>query len=125
MFFKLNSRNPYRDLLRNVRRIATAELNNDEKLAAYKELYGLLQYKLKENERFLNTQTAYNKRCVHWNQRNIYSIKPVNNLKNPWLAFKRSFKTNLQYNTDIAIKKIEIDVAWFFNSNNDEDWLVA
>ena len=71
MFFKLTNRNPFRDLVRNARRVATSDITETEKVSAYRELYKLIGPRLLENERFLNSQTAFCKRAEHWNQREI------------------------------------------------------
>ena len=46
MFFKLTSRNAYRDLVRNARRICVADMSEAEKSEAFQELYNMLQQKL-------------------------------------------------------------------------------
>jgi hypothetical protein len=89
MFFKMTSRNAYRDLVRNARRICVAEMSDEEKSVAFQELYTLLQTKLDETERSLNSQPAYAQRCEHWNQRDVHSIKRVSCAlawfySNPW-----------------------------------------
>ena len=43
MFFKLTSRNAYRDLVRNARRICIADMSEAEKSEAFQELYNMLQ----------------------------------------------------------------------------------
>jgi hypothetical protein len=43
MFFKLTSRNSYRDLVRNARRISIADMSDSEKSVAFQELYTLLE----------------------------------------------------------------------------------
>ena len=48
MFFKLTSRNAYRDLVRNARRICVADMSETEKSEAFQELYNMLQQKLDE-----------------------------------------------------------------------------
>ena len=63
MFFKLTSRNAYRDLVRNARRICVADMSETEKSEAFQELYNMLQQKLDETTRSLNVQPAYAKRC--------------------------------------------------------------
>lgn len=122
MFFKFTSRNPFRDLLRNARRIATAEMTDVDKLQAYNDLYRLMQPKLAENDRFLNAQTAFSKRCEHWNQRDISSIRPVKNMKNPWLRFKREFEQALT-TPDVALRAISVSLAWFYHEAHNDDWI--
>ena len=120
MYFKLTSRNPYRDFVRNIKKIASSSEEN--KLEQYIALYKLLSPKMLENDRFLTNQAAFGKRCEHWNQRDVSSIKPVTNLKNPWLRFKRDFEQAI--NNKEPSKKIEIALAWFNASEYTEDWLV-
>jgi len=122
MFFKFTNRNPYRDLLRNARRVAVAEVSDDEKIAAYSELHRLIYPRLLENERYLNSQTAFSKRVEHWNQRDIAAIRPVRNERNPWLRFKREFEQALQ-NESTALRAISVALAWFYNETTNDDWI--
>ena len=122
MFFKFTNRNPFRDLLRNARRVATSDLNDSDKIAAYRDLYRLLSPRLLENERFLNSQPAFSKRSEHWNQRDITSIRPVQNERNPWLRFKREFEQAVANDT-IALRAISVALAWFYNELHAEDWI--
>jgi hypothetical protein len=126
MFFKLTARNPYRDLVRNARRIATSDANEQDKTKAFAELYAVLKPKLLENERMLNSQTAFSKRCSHWNERDVASIKQVNNLKNPWLQFKREFESAVSASEDAsqAVRTVSIALAWFYNQAYRDDWIV-
>ena len=91
MYFKLVSKNAYRDLVRNARRICISQISDSEKSDAFKELYETLKRRLGETTRTLNAEAAFAKRCKHWNQRDIPCIKPVKTLRNPWLRFKREF----------------------------------
>lgn len=126
MLFKISARNPYRDLVRNVRRIAISDMGETDKLDSYKELYKLLAFKLKENQRFLNSHAAFAQRCAHWNQRYVYSIKPVHNMKNPWLQFKREFEYAIVVKDQgIATTNISKSIAWFYNNKNRDDWLAC
>jgi len=123
MFFKFTNRNPFRDLLRNARRVATTDIPDVDKLQAYRDLYRLIQLKLVENERFLNSQPAFSKRCEHWNQRNISSIRTVSNKRNPWLRFKQEFEHAIA-NEATALRAIAVSLAWFYNEpNNNDDWI--
>lgn len=126
MFFKLNARNPYRDLVRNVRRIVVSDFSAAEKCAAFNELRSLLKAKLFENERFLNSQTAFAQRCQHWNERDVTSIKPVTNLKNPWLRFKREFEDIVmsEASYDQKLKAMTTALAWFYTNEHKDDWIV-
>ena len=123
MFFKFTNRNPFRDLLRNARRVATSELNDNEKLSAYHELHRLIYPRLVENERFLNAQTAFCKRAEHWNARDVSGIRAVNNSRNPWLRFKQEFEHSLATDETVALRAIDIALAWFYNETNNDDWI--
>ena len=122
MFFKFTNRNPFRDLLRNARRVATSEIPDSEKIQAYRELHRLLSPRLIENERFLNAQTAFCKRAEHWNQRDISGIRAVTNMKNPWLRFKREFEQGIS-DEATALRAISVSLAWFYNEINNDDWI--
>jgi hypothetical protein len=122
MFFKFTNRNPFRDLLRNARRVATSELSDSDKIAAYRDLHRLISPRLIENERFLNSQPAFSKRAEHWNQRDITSIRTVRNEHNPWLRFKREFEQAVTNDTT-ALRAISIALAWFYNETNNDDWI--
>lgn len=122
MFFKFTNRNPFRDLLRNARRVATSELSDTEKLQAYRDLHRLIGPRLLENERFLNSQTAFSKRAEHWNQREVSSIRPVRNERNPWLRFKREFEQSVTDDT-VALRAISVALAWFYNEQHADDWI--
>jgi hypothetical protein len=126
MFFKLTARNPYRDLVRNARRIVLSDQNEQTKAAAFAELYAVMKPRLAENERLLNSQAAFAQRCAHWNQVDISSIKPVCNLKNPWLRFKREFEQviNASSTANEAVKTVSIALAWFYTSEHKDDWIV-
>jgi len=123
MFFKLTARNAYRDLVRNARRVAVSQLSDSEKSAAFKELYTMLQPKLHENELTLCTSPAFSKRCEHWNQRDVGSIKPVTSLRNPWLLFKREFEQALQQPQDLQATLMSKAIMWFYNRDHRDDWL--
>ena len=123
MFFKLTSRNAYRDLVRNARRICIADMSEAEKSEAFQELYNMLQQKLDETTRSLNSQPAYARRCEHWNQRDIAVMKPVKNEKNPWLSFKRQFVAALSQDVEIHAKRVSVALAWFYATPYRDDWL--
>jgi hypothetical protein len=123
MFFKLTSRNAYRDLIRNSRRICIADISNEEKSSAFQELWQLLHQKLDETERSLNSQPAYAQRCDHWNQRDVRSIKPVTNEKNPWLRFKREFVEGLSRDSELHAKRVSCALAWFYADPWKDDWI--
>ena len=123
MFFKLTSRNSYRDLVRNARRISIAAISDSEKSLAFQELYNVLQQKLDETERSLNSQPAYAQRCDHWNQRDVRSIKRVTNERNPWLSFKREFVDALSQDSQIHAKRVSVALAWFYATPYRDDWI--
>lgn len=123
MFFKLTSRNAYRDLVRNARRICIADIDESEKSEAFQELYTLLERKLDETTRSLNSQPAYAQRCEHWNQRDVAVMKPVTNERNPWLQFKREFVDALSAPVEIHAKRVSCALAWFYNTPYRDDWV--
>ena len=123
MFFKLTSRNAYRDLVRNARRICVADMSEAEKSEAFQELYNMLQQKLDETTRSLNVQPAYAKRCDHWNQRDIAVMKPVKTEKNPWLRFKREFENAIQ--SENPSRSIQIALAWLYADSYRDDWITT
>lgn len=123
MFFKLTSRNAYRDLVRNARRICIADMSEADKSEAFQELLNMLQPKLDETTRSLNDQPAYAKRCEHWNQRDIAVMKPVKNVRNPWLSFKHEFVATLSQDVEIHAKRVSTALAWFYATPYRDDWL--
>lgn len=122
MYFKLTSRNPFRELARHAKRVATSNLTDEDKLSAYSDLHKLLHKRLVENERFLNSQAAFSKRAEHWNMRDVESIRPVTNTKNPWLRFKRMFEQAIK-TPDTAVKAISTELMWFGQEQYLEDWI--
>jgi hypothetical protein len=124
MFFKLTSRNAYRDLVRNARRICIADMSDSEKSEAFQELWTILQPKLDETTRSLMVQPAYAKRCEHWNERDIANLKPVNTEKNPWLQFKREFVDAMSQPHDVHAKRVSVALAWFYAAPYRDDWVV-
>jgi len=123
MFFKLTSRNAYRDLVRNSRRICIADISDSEKSEAFQELYNILESKLDETTRSLNDQAAYAQRCEHWNQRDIANLKPVKTLKNPWLQFKREFVDAMSAGVELHAKRVSCALAWFYATPYKDDWI--
>ncbi len=124
MKFKFVSRNPYRDLARNLRRITVSKTSDDEKANSLRKLNEMLKPLLKENTRFLNNQSAFSSRCQHWNQRQAYVSQPVKNLKNPWLTLKREFQNavNTQDNQGLA-KAVSCSLAWFYANPHISYWV--
>lgn len=121
MFFKLASKNAYRDFVRNARRISISQLSDSEKSVAFTELYTLLKPRLGETSRTLNDEAAYAKRCIFQNAVNQAEIKPVRNDRNPWLTFKREFESALQSTNPSTA--ISIALAWFYHQPYRDDWL--
>ena len=113
MFFKFSAKNAFRDLVKNARRITISTLSREEKLQNYKDLFENLKPRLRENEVCLNQSPAFHASCLHWNQRSVQSIRPVRNLRNPWLLFKREFEEAMtdERNCD---KKVGVALAWFY-----------
>ena len=124
MKFNFVSRNPYRDLARNLRRITVSKTSDDEKANSLRKLNEMLKPLLKENTRFLNNQSAFSSRCQHWNQRQAYVSQPVKNLKNPWLTLKREFQSavNTQDNQGLA-KAVSCSLAWFYANPHISYWV--
>ena len=123
MYFKLVSKNAYRDLVRNARRISISELSDSEKREAFQELFQLLEKRLDESTRSLNAEAAYASRCQHWNQRDIAVLKPVDTVRNPWLNFKREFVSALRSKS--VCRDIQIALAWFYQQPHRDDWVAA
>ena len=123
MYFKLVSKNGYRDLVRNARRISISELSDSEKREAYQELYEVLKPRLGETTRVLNSEAAYAQRITHWNERDVAVIKPVKTLRNPWLRFKREFVDAIDARN--ASRAVEVALAWFYQHPHRDDWVVT
>lgn len=123
MFFKLTNRNAYRDFVRNARRIALSTDSYQTKFEAYNNLYKLLSPRMIENERFLNSQPAFSQRCEHWNQRDVSSIRPVTNMRNPWLRFKREFENALNDGAYWGSENISRSLGWFYSTDHRDDWI--
>ena len=121
MFFKLVSKNAYRDLVRNARRICISQLSESEKSEAFAELYSVLKDSLDETTRSLNIEAAYAKRCDHWNQRDLAEMKPVKTDRNPWLRFKREFVNVIHARG--PSKSIEVALAWLYADPHRDDWV--
>jgi len=123
MYFKLVSKNAYRDLVRNARLISISELSDSEKREAFQDLFQLLEKRLDESTRSLNAEAAYASRCQHWNQRDVAVLKPVDNCRNPWLNFKREFVLALRSKS--VCRDIEVALAWFYQASHRDDWAAA
>ena len=123
MYFKLVSKNGYRDLVRNARRISISDLSDSEKREAFKELYEVLKPRLGETTRTLNSEAAYAQRITHWNERDVAVLKPVTNARNPWLRFKREFVDAIHARN--ASRAVEVALAWFYQHPHRDDWIVT
>ena len=123
MHFKLVSKNAYRDLVRNCRRISISELSDSEKREAFCELYELLKPRLGETTRTLNAEAAYAPRCQPWNQRDVAVLKPVSNLRNPWLRFKREFVDSIYAKN--PSREVQIALSWLYADPHRDDWLAT
>ena len=123
MYFKLTSKNGYRDLVRNARRISISELSDSEKREAYQELYEVLKPRLGETTRVLNAEAAYAQRIIHWNERDVAVIKPVTTIRNPWLRFKREFVDAMHARN--PSRAVQIALAWFYQHPHRDDWVVT
>ena len=123
MFFKLTSRNAYRDLVRNSRRICIADMTEQEKSEAFQELWQLIGSRLDETTRSLNSQPAYAQRCEWWNARDVAEMKPVTNENNPWLQFKREFVNAMSADVQVHAKRVSVALAWFYSTPYKDDWV--
>ena len=123
MYFKLVSKNGYRDLVRNARRISISELSDSEKSEAFRELYETLKPRLGETTRTLNAEAAYAPRCTHWNQRDLADLKPVKTTRNPWLSFKREFVNAMSQPVEFHAKRVSVALAWFYAAPYKDDWV--
>ena len=123
MYFKLVSKNGYRDLVRNARRISISQRSDSEKREAYQELYEVLKPRLGEMTHLLNAEAAYAQRITHWNERDVAVLRPVTNVRNPWLRFKREFVDAIDARN--ASRAVEVALAWFYQHPHRDDWVVT
>ena len=126
MRFKMASRNPFRDFVRNLRRISISDRTDEEKHNLFHELWNNLSPKLSETELYLNSSPAYSSRCEHWNYRelNIQSIVPVSNLKNPYLRLKREFETAMaNESNERFVTAVSKSLMWFYVQPYRDDWV--
>ena len=126
MRFKMASRNPFRDFVRNLRRISISDHTDEEKHNLFHELWYNLSPKLSETELYLNSSPAYSSRCEHWNYRDldIHSIVPVCNLKNPYLRLKREFETAMAYESNERfVTAVSKSLMWFYVQPYRDDWV--
>ena len=126
MRFKMASRNPFRDFVRNLRRISISDHTDEEKDELFHELWYSLSPKLSETELYLNSSPAYSSRCEHWNYRDldIKSIVPVSNLKNPYLRLKREFETAMaNKSNERFVTAVSKSLMWFYVQPYRDDWV--
>ena len=126
MRFKMASRNPFRDFVRNLRRISISDHTDEEKDDLFHELWYSLSPKLSETELYLNSSPAYSSRCEHWNYRDldVQSIVPVSNLKNPYLRLKREFETAMAYESNERfVTAVSKSLMWFYVQPYRDDWV--
>ena len=126
MRFKMASRNPFRDFVRNLRRISISDRTDEEKHNLFYELWNNLSPKLSETELYLNSSPAYSSRCEHWNYRelNVQSIVPVSNLKNPYLRLKREFETAMADKSNKRfVTAVSKSLMWFYVQPYRDDWV--
>ena len=126
MRFKMASRNPFRDFVRNLRRISISKYTDEEKDDLFHDLWEELSPKLSETELYLNSSPAYSSRCEHWNYRDldIKSIVPVSNLKNPYLRLKREFETAMaNESNERFVTAVSKSLMWFYVQPYRDDWV--
>ena len=126
MRFKMASRNPFRDFVRNLRRISISDYTVEEKHNLFHELWNNLSPKLSETELYLNSSPAYSSRCEHWNYRelDVQSIIPVSNLKNPYLRLKREFETAMaSKSNERFVTAVSKSLMWFYVQPYRDDWV--
>ena len=126
MRFKMASRNPFRDFVRNLRRISISKYTDEEKDKLFHELWYSLSPKLSETELYLNSSPAYSSRCEHWNYRDldVQSIVPVSNLKNPYLRLKREFETAMaNESNERFVTAVSKSLMWFYVQPYRDDWV--
>ena len=126
MRFKMASRNPFRDFVRNLRRISISDCTDEEKHNLFYELWNNLSPKLSETELYLNSSPAYSSRCEHWNYRDldVQSIVPVSNLKNPYLRLKREFETAMaNESNERFVTAVSKSLMWFYVQPYRDDWV--
>ena len=126
MRFKMASRNPFRDFVRNLRRISISDHTDEEKDNLFHELWYNLSPKLSETELYLNSSPAYSSRCEHWNYRDldVQSIVPVSNVKNPYLRLKREFETAMaNESNERFVTAVSKSLMWFYVQPYRDDWV--
>jgi hypothetical protein len=123
MYFKFSNSNPFVDFARHLHRVATAACDEAQRIQLYRDLHRVAAPRLLENERFLNASPAFAARCEHWNQRTVESIKPMTNVRNPWLRLKREFEEAINVESETH-RLVQCALAWFSVDAHKEDWIV-
>ena len=125
MRFKMASKNPFRDFVRNLRRISISEHTDEEKNTLFRELWNELSPKLSETEVYLNSSPAFSTRCEHWNYRelDVQSIIPVTNLKNPYLRLKHEFVKAMSIDNSCFVTAVSKSLMWFYVTPYRDDWV--
>jgi hypothetical protein len=125
MYFKFSSVNPFREFVRYAHRVATADATEDQRHKLYQDLWRVASTRLSETERLLNASPAFAERCAHWNQRDVASIRPMRNVRNPWLLFKREFESAVNKDSATTHREITIALAWLDYNMYKDDWIVG
>ena len=126
MRFKMTSKNPFRNFVKNLRRITISDITDEEKDTLYHDLWYEISPKLSETELYLNSSPAYSSRCEHWNYRelDVESIIPVSNLKNPYLRLKREFETAMaNKSNERFVTAVSKSLMWFYVQPYRDDWV--
>jgi hypothetical protein len=123
MYFKVNSKNPYKNLVKNLKKITTCNKSDYEKVNLYRSLYVFLDKSLNNtSEQYLNNYTTYN--YPQWNELMDNKVKyTVTNINNPWLRLKNEFEEHLQDNPKDLVNSVSKSLSWFYNTPYLEDWI--
>ena len=128
MRFKMTSKNPFRNFVKNLRRITISDITDEEKDTLYHDLWYEISPKLSETELYLNSSLAYSERFDHWNylgrDRHIYSIVPVTSSKNPYLTLKREFADAMARTANERfVRSVSKSLMWFYATPYRDDWV--
>ena len=126
MRFKMTSKNPFRNFVKNLRRITISDITAEEKDTLYHDLWYEISPKLSETERYLNSSPAYSTRCDHWNQVNsdVASIVQVSNIKNPYLKLKHEFADAMaRTSNELFVRSVSKSLMWFQVTPYKDDWV--
>ena len=122
----MTSKNPFRNFVKNLRRITISDITAEEKDTLYHDLWCELSPKLSETERYLNSSPAYSTRCDHWNQVNsdVASIVQVSNIKNPYLKLKHEFADAMaRTSNELFVRSVSKSLMWFQVTPYKDDWV--